>query len=148
MPELKREPTPVGPIKDLFDQLHALHRSAGEPPVRHVAAAIGPRVISHGTVYSVFRGPKVPKLGNVVQVVEALNGDVPRFSKLWQAARDAERELANRANRVSKSTGRGAVGALKNRISTATEGLREAVKRAEADIARYDRELIEATAGV
>ncbi len=88
---LKREPTPPGPITDLFDRLHTLHLHAGEPGVRQIARGIGPGVLSHATVHNVFRGPKVPRWGNLELIVEQLRGDVDAFRSLWLAALHAER---------------------------------------------------------
>jgi hypothetical protein len=81
---------PDRPITDFFDRLHELHLDAGEPGVRQIAAGLGRGVLSHTTVHSVFRGPKVPKWGNVELIIEHLGGDVGSFHTLWRAARLAE----------------------------------------------------------
>jgi flagellar motility protein MotE (MotC chaperone) len=87
----KRAPTPPGPITELFDRLNALHLRAGEPGVRQIAAGIGRGVISHATVHAVFRGPRLPKWGQLELIVEQLRGDVEEFRELWVAARSIER---------------------------------------------------------
>jgi Tetratricopeptide repeat/NB-ARC domain len=87
---IKREPTPAGPITDLFDQLHALHLTAGQPSVREIATGIGRGVISPSTIHNMFRGPRVPKWGFLELVVEELRGDPEEFKILWQKARVAE----------------------------------------------------------
>jgi tetratricopeptide (TPR) repeat protein len=89
---IKREPTPAGPVSDLFDRLHGLHLAAGEPSMRQIAASIGRGVVSSSTVHNMFRGPRVPKWGFLELVVEDLQGDVAEFRRLWQAARLAEEE--------------------------------------------------------
>jgi tetratricopeptide (TPR) repeat protein len=87
---IRREPTPPGPITDLFDRLHHLHLLAGEPSVRQIASGLGRGVISSSTIHNMFRGPRVPKWGFLELVVEALHGDTEEFSVLWQAARMVE----------------------------------------------------------
>jgi Tetratricopeptide repeat/NB-ARC domain len=87
---IKREPTPSGPITDLFDRLHEIHLEAGQPSVREIAVRIGRGAISSSTIHNIFRGPRVPKWGFLELVVEALHGDTAEFLKLWQAARRVE----------------------------------------------------------
>jgi len=87
---IKREPTPSGPITDLFDRLHAIHLAAGQPSIREIATGIGRGVISPSTIHNMFRGPRVPKWGFLELVVEELRGDPAEFRTLWQAARVAE----------------------------------------------------------
>jgi len=87
---IKREPTPPGPITDLFDRLHAIHLAAGQPSIREIGTGIGRGVISSSTIHNMFRGPRVPKWGFLELVVEELHGDTAEFRKLWQAARLAE----------------------------------------------------------
>ncbi|MCZ4603526.1 toll/interleukin-1 receptor domain-containing protein [Streptomyces sp. Lzd4kr] len=87
---IRRADVPAGPVKELFDRLHRLHRWAGEPSMRSVANGIGQGVISYGTVYSAFRGPRVPRWNYLELIVEALDGDVDVFHDLWVLARDAE----------------------------------------------------------
>jgi hypothetical protein len=87
---IKREPTPPGPITDLFDRLHEIHIAAGQPSMREIATGIGRGVISSSTIHNMFRGPRVPKWGFLELVVEELRGDPAEFRALWQAARLAE----------------------------------------------------------
>ena len=90
MGAIKREPTPSGPITDLFDRLHAIHLAAGQPSIREIATGIGRGVISPSTIHNMFRGPRVPKWGFLELVVEELRGDPAQFRTMWQAARVAE----------------------------------------------------------
>ena len=90
MGAIKRVPTPAGPIKELFDRLHALHLAAGQPSVREIATGIGRGMVSPSTIHNMFRGPRVPKWGFLELVVEELYGDPAEFRILWQAARVAE----------------------------------------------------------
>jgi tetratricopeptide (TPR) repeat protein len=94
---IKREPTPPGPITDLFDRLHEIHLEAGQPSIREIATRVGPGVVSSSTIHNMFRGPRVPKWGFLELVVEELRGDTAEFSALWQAARRAE-EAAGKGN--------------------------------------------------
>jgi hypothetical protein len=94
--KIRRADVPPGPTKELFDRLHRLHRWAGEPSMRDLAKEIGGKgVISYGTVYSAFRGPRVPRWNYLELIVETLHGDVDAFHDLWVAARDAEDEAAS-----------------------------------------------------
>lgn len=95
MGAIKREPTPSGPVSDLFDQLHNLHLAAGQPSMRQIATRLGRGVVSSSTVHNMFRGPRVPTWGFLELVVEELHGDVAEFRRLWQAARLAEEEADN-----------------------------------------------------
>ena len=63
MGAIKREPTPPGPVSNLFDRLHDLHLEAGQPSMRQIATRIGRGVVSSSTVHNMFRGPRVPKWG-------------------------------------------------------------------------------------
>ncbi|GAB3744943.1 trehalose-6-phosphate synthase [Amycolatopsis oliviviridis] len=87
---LRREPTPVGAVAELFDRLHELHLDAGEPGVRQIASGIGRGVLSHTSVHNTFRGPKVPKWGHLELIVDQLGGDTEAFRRLWRLARLAE----------------------------------------------------------
>ena len=100
MGAIKREPTPPGPITDLFDRLHAIHLAAGQPSMRQIATRTGRGVVSSSTVHNMFRGPRVPKWGFLELVVEALRGNVVEFRDLWQAARLAE-EAADRPEQLN-----------------------------------------------
>ena len=95
MGAIKREPTPSGPVTDLFDRLHVIHLAAGQPSMREIANRIGRGVVSSSTVHNMFRGPRVPKWGFLELVVEELDGDAAEFRKLWQAARLAEEAADN-----------------------------------------------------
>ncbi len=105
MGAIKREPTPSGPITDLFDRLHALHLAAGQPSMREIANRIGRGVVSSSTVHNMFRGPRVPKWGFLELVVEALRGNVAEFQELWQAARLAEEAADNLAQTSTAGNG-------------------------------------------
>ena len=95
MGAIKREPTPSGPVTDLFDRLHVIHLAAGQPSMREIADRIGRGVVSSSTVHNMFRGPRVPKWGFLELVVEDLDGDIAEFRELWQAARLAEEAADN-----------------------------------------------------
>jgi hypothetical protein len=71
---VRREPTPIGPITEFFDRLQELYLDAGEPGVRQIATGLGRGVLSHTTVHSAFRGPRIPKWGNVELIIEYLGG--------------------------------------------------------------------------
>ena len=90
MGAIKREPTPPGPITDLFDRLHALHLAAGLPSMRQIAIGIGRGVVSSSTVHNIFRGSRVPRWVFLELVVEELHGDTGQFRNLWRAAQMAE----------------------------------------------------------
>ncbi|NNJ60291.1 MAG: WD40 repeat domain-containing protein [Dactylosporangium sp.] len=90
MAGLTRAPTPSGAVTELFDRLHELHLHAGQPAVREVATGIGRGVISHTTVHSAFRGPKVPRWAHLELIVEYLDGSPTEFRHLWKAARRSE----------------------------------------------------------
>lgn len=80
----------AGPARALFDELRRLHRLAGEPSTRDLARKIGPGMISHTTVHSALRGPRVPRWPVLELLVEPLGGDCKRIKELWLAARDIE----------------------------------------------------------
>ncbi|QKW36295.1 hypothetical protein HUT06_21535 [Actinomadura sp. NAK00032] len=103
MGKIGRVELPPGPIADLFEELRRLHRLAGEPSVREIAATIGEGVLSHATVHAALRGPRVPRWPVLDLVVEALEGDGPKFKALWVAARYAEDERPPPLNAVSAS---------------------------------------------
>ncbi|GIG57816.1 hypothetical protein Lfu02_21880 [Longispora fulva] len=90
MPPLKRSDTPPGPVTELFDRLHELHLDAGEPSTRRIAK-LTDGIVAFSTVYSIFRGPKVPGWGLLELVVDALGGNEDEFRRLWKAAIQAER---------------------------------------------------------
>jgi tetratricopeptide (TPR) repeat protein len=93
---IKREPTPPGPIADLFDRLDDLHSKAGRPSMREIAIRAGRGNISSSTVHNLFRRPQVPRWAFLEQVVKALGGaqDREAFLALWEAAWRAENNVA------------------------------------------------------
>jgi tetratricopeptide (TPR) repeat protein len=93
---IKREPTPPGPIADLFDRLDDLHSKAGRPSMREIAIRAGRGNISSSTVHNLFRRPQVPRWAFLEQVVKALGGPQDReiFLALWEAAWRAENNVA------------------------------------------------------
>ena len=95
MGAIKREPTPPGPITDLFARLDELHSNAGRPSMREIAIRAGRGNISSSTVHNVFRSSRVPRWVFLEQVVRALEGtsDREEFLALWQAAWRAENEV-------------------------------------------------------
>lgn len=94
MGAIKREPTPRGPITDLFDRLDGLHSRAGRPSMREIAKRAGRGNVSSSTVHNVFRSSRVPRWDFLQQVVSALGGadDLEEYLTLWQAAERAEND--------------------------------------------------------
>jgi DNA-binding CsgD family transcriptional regulator len=80
----------AGPLRALFDELRRLHRHAGEPSTRDLARRMGKAVVSHATVHSALRGPRLPRWQVLELVVEELHGDVENVRELWLRAREAE----------------------------------------------------------
>ena len=95
MGAIKREPTPPGPITELFTRLDGLHSKAGRPSMREIALRAGRGEVSSSTVHNVFRSSRVPKWVFLEHVVKALGGEHDRaeFLTLWEAAWQAENEL-------------------------------------------------------
>lgn len=95
MPAIRREPTPPGPITDLFARLDDLHSRAGRPSMREIARRAGRGNISSSTVHNLFRSSRVPRWDFLEQVVIALGGvhDRQEFLVLWQAAWRVENEV-------------------------------------------------------
>ncbi|HET8683544.1 MAG TPA: tetratricopeptide repeat protein [Micromonosporaceae bacterium] len=87
MAALPRPPVPEGPVRVLFDALHALHHRAGWPSLRVIAKDVG---CSHTTVSAAFSEPRVPRWGLLELIVESLGGDTETFHRLWLAASTAE----------------------------------------------------------
>ena len=116
MGAIKREPTPFGPVTDLFDRLHVIHLAAGQPSMREIANRIGRGVVSSSTVHNMFRGPRVPKWGFLELVVEELDGNVAEFRGLWQAARLAEEAADNPG--MTGATGNGELMAVPQEPNT------------------------------
>jgi hypothetical protein len=90
-----RNPTPPGPITDLFNRLDELRLKAGRPSMREIASRAGRGRISSSTVHNVFvfRNSKVPRWGFLEEIVKALRGDTSEFLALWQAAWQAENSI-------------------------------------------------------
>jgi tetratricopeptide (TPR) repeat protein len=91
---IKREPTPPGPVTDLFARLDDLHSRAGLPSMRQIATMAGRGSISSSTVHNIFRLARVPSWPLLEEVVMALGGaqDREEFLTLWDAAWRAEIE--------------------------------------------------------
>lgn len=98
---VRREPTPAGPIRELFDQLDDLHSRAGRPSMREIAIRAGRGNISSSSVHNIFRSARVPRWTFLEHVVLALGGARARdeFHALWQAAWRAENETEATAER-------------------------------------------------
>ena len=93
MPRVLMRDVPEGPVKVFFDNLRGLHRYAGEPSTRKIAAAAGK--ISHSAVHSALSGhSRVPAWPIVDEIVKALGGDIDKFRDLWMRAREAEDHAA------------------------------------------------------
>lgn len=105
MGAVKREPTPPGPISDLFVRLDDLHSQAGRPSMRDIARRAGRGNISSSTVHNVFSRSRVPSWNFLERVVVALGGAEAReeFLALWQAAWRAENEVAATSREGSTS---------------------------------------------
>ncbi|MET1059478.1 MAG: AAA family ATPase [Nocardioides sp.] len=80
---LPRPEIPPGSQRDLVDALHHLHHRAGWPSLRVLAGAAG---CSHTTISKVFSSARLPTWGVIEVVVEAMDGDVAQFRRLWLAA--------------------------------------------------------------
>ncbi len=96
MTAINRNPTPPGPISDLFDRLDELHLAAGRPSMREIAARAGRGRISSSTVHNVFafRNSRVPRWSFLEEIVQVLGGDTAVFLARWQAAWQAENNVA------------------------------------------------------
>lgn len=89
---------PVGPLRTLNGELHALHRKAGHPSARELQRAVK-KAASHTKIHHAFIKPQLPAWGVVEVVVEQLakaarpklseEAEVDRFKTLWDAASDA-----------------------------------------------------------
>src|SRR5690348_4533230 len=97
MPAIRREPTPPGPISDLFARLDDLHSQAGRPSMREIERRAGRGNISSSTVHNLFRSSRVPRWDFLERVVLALGdvGDRQDFLVLWQAADRAENHIGS-----------------------------------------------------
>lgn len=97
MAAIKREPTPPGPIADLFTRLDDLHSKAGRPSTREIASQAGRGNISSSTVHNIFRSSRVPRWAFLEQIIYALGGSQQErqaFLTLWEAAWRAEHKTA------------------------------------------------------
>ena len=75
-------------LAELRNRLRVLYRHNGEPSTREIARRTG-KAISHTTANVVLRCEKIPRWGQLEQVVEALGGDTDEFRQLWIAVRNA-----------------------------------------------------------
>jgi len=91
---INRDPTPPGPVTELFERLDQLHLKAGRPSMREIAARAGIGRISSSTVHNVFRSSRVPRWTFLEDIVTVLHGDTKEFLVLWQAAWQAENKSA------------------------------------------------------
>ena len=94
MTAINRDPTPPGPVTELFERLDQLHLKAGRPSMREIAARAGIGRISSSTVHNVFRSSRVPRWTFLEDIVTVLHGDTEEFLVLWQAAWQAENKSA------------------------------------------------------
>ena len=83
MGALPKPNLPDGPVRALFDELHALHHLAGWPSLRDMAKEVG---CSHTTISAAFSEPRVPRWGLLELIVEELGGDTAQFHDRWLAA--------------------------------------------------------------
>src|SRR5580704_15705568 len=101
---VNRDPAPSGPVTELFDRLDQLRLTAGQPSMREIAVRAGRGRISSSTVHNVFRRARVPRWIFVEEIVKALNGDVPTFKALWEAAWQAEDQIQVAASSLSAAS--------------------------------------------
>ncbi|MGY0232867.1 ATP-binding protein [Longispora urticae] len=87
MGALPQSTLPDGPVRTLFDRLHALHHRAGWPSLRDMAREVG---CSHTTISVAMSGTRVPRWGLLELIVETLAGDPEEFRALWLAATRSE----------------------------------------------------------
>jgi hypothetical protein len=87
---IRRDPTPPGPVTELFNRLDQLHLAAGRPSMREIATKAGRGKVSSSTVHNVFRGARVPRWNFLEEIVRVLDGDTGEFKVLWQNASQAE----------------------------------------------------------
>src|SRR4029077_9128007 len=101
--ETGRDPTPPGPVSELFDRLRRLHLAAGHPSTRTIANRSG-HDVSSSTVHNVFNSSRVPRWDSLKGIVKALDGNTAEFLSLWQAAWEAQNK-ANTPQHGSAGTG-------------------------------------------
>lgn len=128
MTAITREPTPPGPITELYDRLDELHLKAGMPSMRMIATRAGRGTISSSTVHNVFafRHSRIPRWPFLQEIIKALSGDTAEFLALWQAAWQAENNIAT--PRVSLPAG---VAADPGRAGLAPAGAHQRIWSAE-----------------
>jgi hypothetical protein len=73
-------------VTELRDQIRRLYLERGEPSLRDVARRTH-GAVSHTTVGAVLRCDRLPRWGQVEMVVEALDGDVEAFRRIWVGTR-------------------------------------------------------------
>jgi tetratricopeptide (TPR) repeat protein len=105
---IRREPTPAGPITELFDRLDDLHAQAGRPSMRVIAVRAGRGNVSSSTVHNIFRSARVPRWELLEHVVLALDGAGVRgeFLALWRAAENASDAISEHLADGSSAPGR------------------------------------------
>ena len=81
--DLPRPELPPGAQRDLVAALHALHHEAGWPSLRALAREAG--CFAHRLLDGVLL-PRLPYLGVLEPVVEAMGGDTEEFRRVWVAA--------------------------------------------------------------
>jgi hypothetical protein len=84
------------PLSRLRHELQRLHRHRGEPSVRDIARRTG-GAITHSTVHAVLQCAKAPRWGPLELVVEALDGGIDEFRRLWVVVRDAQAGIGSGA---------------------------------------------------
>jgi tetratricopeptide (TPR) repeat protein len=102
VPALPRPDLPPGAHRELSEALHDLHHRAGWPSLRTLAKASG---CSHTTVSKALSEPRLPSWGVLELLVEAMDGEVERFHRLWLeagAASSGERAPPQLAGRLEE----------------------------------------------
>ena len=86
--------TAVDPAQALAAALRHLHRAAGQPSSRKIAAAVGS--VSHTSVADALAGRRVPSWAILEKMVRHLQGDPDAFRGLWaNAAAPASSDARN-----------------------------------------------------
>ena len=131
MTAINRNATPPGPITELYGRLDDLHLAAGRPSMREIASRAGRGRISSSTVHNVFafRNSRLPRWPFLEEIVRALAGDAAVFLALWQAAWQAENNIATPRAGVPETATQNPGGA--GRAGTATPGSRHRIWSAE-----------------
>lgn len=101
MPPVTREPTPPGPIAELFERLDQLRLAEGQPSLREIARRAGQGQVSSSTVHNAFKKARVPSWDNLEKIVRALHGNTHVFLELWKAAQQAENAPDGPAGRAA-----------------------------------------------